>query len=86
MYPVIVSIVNKMDKKNLVQNPRWILSTRENPSPLIPLLLIGVDRMKVNSGSVCLGLLLGVGGFQILTLCKYKRSFVVLLKDRQRVS
>lgn len=52
-------IVNKMDKKN----PVWILNTTESLSLLIPLLLMGIDQIKVNSGFVGIGLLLGVEEF-----------------------
>lgn len=60
MYPAIVNIVNKMDKKNPVFG--WILNTTESASLLIPLLLMGVDQIKVNGGFVGIGLLLGVEG------------------------
>lgn len=51
-----VSIVNIRDKKNPVQDPRWLES---------PLLVLGADRMKVDSCSVGLGLLLEVADSEL---------------------
>ena len=73
----------KWTRKNPVWIPRWIVSTTESPSLLMPLLFMGVDRIQVNSGCIDLGLLLGIAGFWVLTLNKYKRSFSVLSTEKE---
>lgn len=88
MCPAIVSIVNKGTKESCTEPQMSSKHCRKPQSSDTSLMYVSrQDESKqwlsTTSGSK---LLLRVGGFQILTLCNYKRSFSVLFKGRERMS